>query len=163
MVTECRATAATAIIRQISGSNMVRSSFSRPQRFVINYLYDLPVRQAQGASGISLNGWNVSGVTIIQDGTPMTVLDQRGGTVFGIGQRSEQRGQLCPGATYGQIEVPAGWKTRRRHQRRRRVFNTTPSARRHRGTVISADNATLFGNSGVGILLGRVNSTWTCR
>ena len=54
-----------------------------PQRFVFNYTWMLPFRHYDGLKGGLINGWAVSGVTTIQDGTPLTVTDSRGGSVFG--------------------------------------------------------------------------------
>ncbi len=59
--------------------------FSHPQRFVINYSYDLPFGNHSGALGLLANGWNVSGVTTVQDGTPLTITNQNSGTVYDHG------------------------------------------------------------------------------
>ncbi len=62
------------------------AAFNRPQRLVIAYSYDLPYHHTEGFSGKVLGGWQVSGVTTIQDGEPFTVTDSDGGTIyFGAG------------------------------------------------------------------------------
>ena len=62
----------------------------------------------RGALGLLANGWNVSGVTTIQDGTPLTITDQNGGTVYDIGTYDTARAQMCPGSTYGSIATSGG-------------------------------------------------------
>ena len=117
--------------------------FNRPQRVSINYAYDLPFGTHQGALGLLLGGWNVSGVTTIQDGSPLTITDSTGGSIFGV---TTSRAQMCPGATYGTAATPGGVEAR---------LNEYVNA----SAFCSADlpqigNGTGYGNSGVGILLG---------
>jgi len=60
-----------------------RVSFDRPQRFVVNYSYDLPFgKGTTGIEGKLINGWNVSGITIAQGGDPLTFID--GGGTAGV-------------------------------------------------------------------------------
>lgn len=50
------------------------ASYSAPQVFVVNYVYDLPFFRGQhGLAGKTLGGWEVSGITAFQTGTPVTV------------------------------------------------------------------------------------------
>ena len=95
-----------------------RSAIYRPNRLAINYSWTLPV----GALGSSkagsalFKGWNLSGVTTIQDGQPLTLGDNRGGTVFSSIQAFSAnitpRAELCPGLTYANI--PTGGSTNSR-------------------------------------------------
>ncbi len=41
----------------------------RPQRLAINYTWEVPFGNQQGITGKLTNGWNLSGVTVVQDGT----------------------------------------------------------------------------------------------
>jgi hypothetical protein len=89
--------------------------FSRPQRFVANYSYDLPFGKHPGAMQKVLGGWNVSGVTVVQGGSPMTIADQTAGTLFGTSGTSQAgfgRAQLAPGATYADIATSGGVEER---------------------------------------------------
>jgi Carboxypeptidase regulatory-like domain/TonB dependent receptor len=128
--------------------------FNHPQRFIINYSYDLPFGRHTGALGLLANGWNVSGVTTIQDGTPLTVTDQFGGTVYGLGTYDTARAQMCPGASYGSIATPGGIESRLGGNSggpgylNFNAFCAPPVA------PFSPDGSTLFGNSGPGIVLG---------
>jgi hypothetical protein len=51
--------------------NRALSLFDARQRFVLSYLWSLPVPQYQGAKGKVLNGWAVSGITTFQSGFPI--------------------------------------------------------------------------------------------
>jgi hypothetical protein len=134
--------------------------FSHPQRFVINYSYDLPFGKHSGALGLLANGWNVSGVTIVQDGTPLTVTDQNGGTVYNIGTFDQARAQMCPGSSYGSIATPGGVENRLGGNSggvgylNRSSFCSEPAAPNSVAAFPGGPLPTLFGNSGVGIIQG---------
>jgi Carboxypeptidase regulatory-like domain len=53
--------------------NRSLSLFDARHRFVISYLWELPVPQYQGAKGKFLNGWAVSGITSFQTGFPVRI------------------------------------------------------------------------------------------
>jgi hypothetical protein len=85
-----------------------RVSFDRPQRFVVNYSYDLPF--GKGAEGIEsklISGWNVSGITIAQSGDPLTFISTNNGTAYGTSTTSYLDGvataQYCSGFNNGNI------------------------------------------------------------
>ena len=77
-----------------------------PQRLSFNYSWDLPLGKHDGIMGQVLNGWTWSGVTTIQNGTPLQITDSRDGTAFALqGTVSGLIGQatLAPGATPGSV------------------------------------------------------------
>jgi len=93
-----------------------RVSFDRPQRFVVNYSYDLPFGKGMtGVEGKLINGWNVSGITIVQSGDPLTFIAASGstnpavvtGAAYGTSTTSYLDGvstaQYCPGFGPGNI------------------------------------------------------------
>ena len=143
------------------------SNFNRPQRLIVNYGYDLPFGMHKGALGKVAGGWNLSGVTTVQSGVPLTLIDTRGGSAYGTGSTTTQAGysraQLCPGTTYGQIASSGSIE-----QRLTGYLNPTafcaPPAINPDGTpttlALCPTCATLFGNSGVGILRGPGNFNW---
>jgi hypothetical protein len=51
------------------------SLFDARQRFVISYVYQLPVPKYSGAKGLILDGWEVSGITQFQSGFPVHIQD----------------------------------------------------------------------------------------
>ncbi len=128
--------------------------FSHPNRFIVSYSYDLPLGQHSGALGVLANGWNVSGVTTVQDGVPLTIADTAIGTAYGTGGFAIIRAQMCPGMTYGDIATPGGIDSRLGGGNGGPgYFNINAFCP---GIVApnSPDGSTLFGNSGQGIILG---------
>src|ERR1700728_3292188 len=64
------------------------AAFNRAQRFVVSYVYDLPIRKMEGFAGRAFNGWSVTGITTAQDGEPFTVVDGAGGSIYGAAMLS---------------------------------------------------------------------------
>jgi hypothetical protein len=81
----------------------------RPQRLVISYDYRIPTSSLKGWAKALAGGWGISGVTTIQEGTPLTLVDTRGGAIFGL---NTSRAQLASGATYSQIASQGGLEQR---------------------------------------------------
>lgn len=77
------------------------SDFNRPHRLSVSYAYDLPVFQhSTGMKHAALGGWQVSGVTIFQNGLPFSIFDSSAGTAFlGAGSTPLLGASLAPGAT----------------------------------------------------------------
>jgi len=51
--------------------NRALSLYDARHRFVLSYLWELPIRKYSGAPGAALNGWAVSGITTFQNGFPI--------------------------------------------------------------------------------------------
>ena len=138
--------------------------FSRPQRFVVNYSYDLPFGNPSGALGYLVKGWNVSGVTTVQDGAPLTITDQNGGTVYGIGTYDMARAQMCPGSSYGQIGTSGSTTARLGDYLNASAFCSPPAAPNSLAAPPTpfgpSPVPTLFGNSGVGVFQGPGQFNW---
>ncbi|HSR08600.1 MAG TPA: TonB-dependent receptor, partial [Bryobacteraceae bacterium] len=144
------------------------SYFNRPQRFILNYSWDIPSGKHTGVTGKLLSGWNLSGVTTLQDGTPMTFVDKSAGTAYGTNGTGTTSGfgraQLCPGATAGTIATPGGIESRLGgYSGGPGFFNPSAfcaaPAIMPDGVTLTTQAAcptcaTLFGNSGMGILMG---------
>jgi hypothetical protein len=128
--------------------------FSHPQRFIINYSYDLPFGQHKGGLGVLANGWNVSGVTTVQDGVPLTISDSAIGTAYGTGGFGIQRAQMCPGMTYGNIATPGGIDSRLGGGNGGPGYVNINAFCPGVVASYSPDGSTLFGNTGQGIILG---------
>jgi len=141
-----------------------------PNRFALNYSYDLPFGKHKGVLGKVAEGWNLSGVTVIQDGTPLTITDSRAGTIYGgIGTAMAQFGSGMTAdnvATSGSIQ-----------QRLGAYYNTAAfvapmgaagSPAGNSGSVCTAaglsaascTSGTGYGNSGLGILKGPPQKNW---
>jgi hypothetical protein len=159
--------------------------FNRPQRFVFNYSWDLPFGHPRGLVGKLAEGWNVSGVTAVQDGTPLTITDSRAGTIYGIsgpistspglntvtfGSVNAGRAQLCPGTTYGaaatsgSVESRLGGASGGTGFFNKAGFCAAPAIMPDGVTITSQAQCptcgTLYGNSGVGILFGPGQFNW---
>jgi carboxypeptidase family protein len=65
--------------RDIPFNNLDDHSFWGPSNFdtrhiaVINWIYELPYKHTTGASGLLLGGWQITGITQFQTGTPFTI------------------------------------------------------------------------------------------
>jgi hypothetical protein len=135
--------------------------FSHPQRFVVNYSYDLPFGNPSGVLGLLAKGWNVSGVTTVQDGTPLTITNQSGaGTVYDQGNYDNARAQMCPGATYGSVLTSGSTSSRLGLTPGSTAFLNSGAFCAPPVAPYSSDGATLYGNSGVGVVLGPGNFNW---
>ena len=142
--------------------------YNRPQRFIINYSWQIPTGNLRGPAKAALGGWTLSGVTTIQDGVPFTFVDGNAGTAYGTNGTGTTSGfgraQMCPGMTYANIATPGGIESRLGgYSGGPGYFNSSafcpaPAIMPDGVTVTSQAAcpacATLFGNSGIGILPG---------
>jgi hypothetical protein len=157
-----------------------RVSFDRPQRFVVNYSYDLPFgKGVQGITGKLIGGWNVSGITIVQSGDALTAIDGNGGAAFGSNSTSAvdavTTAQYCPGFGPGNARSPGGTKANLTNYFNPAAFCPTPvvpfgdpgpaalglapnSLTEFLDGLGSA--ATGFGNSGIGQVSGPSQFNW---
>lgn len=122
------------------GLNRGLSDFDRTHRMVLNFSYNIPMwgfglnRTAFGKK--FFDGWQVSGVTIIQSGTPISILDTSGAALYGT---SNSRASWAPGAT-----VESATLEGRPQDRLNRYFET--------GAFVRSGN--LWGNTGRNIFRG---------
>jgi hypothetical protein len=138
----------------------------RPQRFVLSYVWDLPLGHPKGIEGVLRDGWSLSGVTIIQDGTPMNITDTTTGSTFCGGNGCtgfSGAAQFCPGMTNANIAT-SGSLTQRvasgltggpgyLNGKAQGVFCAPPT-----GGVLGT--GTGFGNVGLGAILGPGQNNW---
>jgi len=111
------------------------ADFDAAHVFVANYLWDVPIgKNMKGGGKAILGGWQLSGITRFQSGSPLTVYAP--GDVAGIGAGGQR-----PNA----IASPDGSKTLASW------FNTSAFAPATRGT---------FGNASVGIIRGPGINNW---
>jgi hypothetical protein len=82
------------------------ADFDRPQRFIFNYVYDLPGPKAEhGVVAKVARGWQLSGVTTIQAGHLLSIYDPTSGTIYGS---NSNFAQFCPGMTAANIPTHGG-------------------------------------------------------
>ena len=110
--------------------------FSRPQRFVVNYSYDLPFGTHTGLLGRVTKGRNISGVTLLQNGTPITIADSGAGTIYGTAGSANQARFTRRDVSrmiYGSIPTPGGVEARLGGNSGSQIYNTSAfAARDHR-------------------------------
>jgi hypothetical protein len=133
----------------------------RPERLVINYSYEIPAGNLKGPLGVLARGWTLSGITTIQGGQPLSVLDTRGGAIFGLSGTPAllaSTAQLAPGMTYGNLVTPGNVESRLGGASGGPGYINTaalaviPSVGATPG--VAGTGGTGFGDTGVGIILG---------
>ena len=119
------------------------AAFDRMHRVVLVYNWNIPgLKRGPVFGRKTLSDWTFSGVTTIQTGTPLTITDSRGGSIYGFASTS--RAQLCPGVSYGQILTSGSVNSRTSNYFNSAAFCSEPAV----------GNGTDWGNSGVGIVRG---------
>jgi hypothetical protein len=121
-----------------------RTNFDRTHRLITNFSYDLPRLSATGFPGALLGGWSISGIVIVQSGTPMSLTDRKGGSVYGFAGPATIT--LCPGATYRDL-VTSG-------DTRSRLHNWINKAAVCNAPAIGSDGSLGYGNTGQSIING---------
>ena len=133
----------------------------RPQRLVLNYNYTIPTGSIKGAAKAALGGWSLSGVTTIQDGFPLILVDSRGGSVYGLANTAAtelSRAQIAPGMTYANLATPGSIEERIGGASggpgfiNAAALTTIPIIGATTG--VAGTGGTGWGNSGIGPILG---------
>ncbi len=122
--------------------------WERPQRLSVYYLYNLPFTNYPGALGKLVNDWTLSGTTIAQDGSPLTMYDSAGGSIYGL---STSTAELCPGMKASQMLAHVS------HQQAALTGFFNAAAFCNEPTI---GNGTGFGNSPIGAVLGPGQFNW---
>jgi hypothetical protein len=139
------------------------SDFDRTHRFVVSYRYDLPFFAGEtGAKGVLLRGWAVSGITIVQSGSPFSVTDSGGGSAFlGLGSTpSTLTGQLSSGSTLASALTSGGIRTRIDGYLNPAAFTTAPQLYPAQCAVDPNFCTTGFGNLGRNVFRGPPQQNW---
>jgi hypothetical protein len=139
------------------------STYYHPQRLTLNYSYQLPFGKHEGLMGKLADGWSVAGVTVVQDGTPVTPTDTRGGVLYG--QTTTSTAQFTSGMGPANAANPAGGNDQNRLGCANTIttcpgggwFNRAaylgPSAT-FPASPYASDGSTGYGNAGFGYILG---------
>lgn len=83
------------------------SSFDTPHILVINWIWELPYHSKKGLGGTLLGGWQITGITQAQSGTPFSVATTD--DFAGIGQSQGQAWQVNGSPNYPKAFGPNGW------------------------------------------------------
>jgi hypothetical protein len=150
--------------------------YAHPQRFIVSYSYELPFGHPSNEFlKKAAEGWMLTGNIVVQDGSPLTFLNLGGGSAYGAGgaltpEGGQSRAELCPGATYtsmqttGSITSRLGGSNSASGYIAANAFCGVPAIEPN-GTTITSQAAcptcaTLYGSSGLGIILGPGNVNW---
>ena len=127
--------------------------FVRPQRLVVNYVWQLPLGHEKGFLGKVTEGWDWSGVVILQDGQPLDFSDSSAGSIFGA---RSGNATLCPGFT-AKTAVTTGSTIQR-------ITNGLTGDGWLNSAAFCAPpkigNGTGFGTMGQGVILGPGQNNW---
>ncbi len=153
--------------------------FNRPQRLIFNYSWELPFGHPHGFAGKLVDGWTVSGVTAVQNGTPLTFTDSRAGSIYGVSGPistaptlntvtfapvNAGQAQLCPGATYDNVKTAGDLKSRLGGASGGPGYFTATSFANPTASsacqLPAIGNGFDYGNSGVGVVLGPGQFNW---
>jgi hypothetical protein len=129
------------------------AEFSRPQRFVLSYLYEFPnFHGSKGGLGKLLGGWSVSGVTTFQSGNPLTVIDTRAGTIYGADGSDAWflPANFCSGASNSSLVTHGSVQSRLGGYINAAAICAPPTI----------GDGTGFGNIGRGVLRGPGQNNW---
>jgi len=92
------------------------SSFDRPHRFVLSYLWDLPRPALAARSSVGrklLSNWEIAGIITAMSGLPIDIVDGGAGSFYGLngGNNPLARPNWAPGATRATAtsNIPPGY------------------------------------------------------
>jgi hypothetical protein len=140
------------------GTQYAPAYFSHPHRFVISYSYDLPFGKGNNAVDKLIGGWNISGNSIVQVGSPLTVTDTNAGTAYygaanpGSSEGGSVTAQLAAGITAAQMTTSGGVESRLGGASGGPGFINKSAF--VNSIAVSSDGATLFGNSPIAAIRG---------
>jgi hypothetical protein len=149
------------------------SIYYHPQRLTLNYSYQLPFGKHTGLMDKVASGWSIAGVTVIQDGVPLTPIDTRAGVIYGqTALNSQYSAQFSATGGPANAANPRGGNDQNRLGCADTVDNTAtscpgggwfnraafvlPNANggAFPASPIASDGSTGLGNSGFGYILG---------
>ena len=122
-----------------------RTAFDRVHRLITNFDYSFPfLSKVRGGNSLLLKGWALSGVTTFQSGTPMTLTDPSGGSVYGRAGTSTVT--LCQGAPTSALATSGSIASRLGRWIDTSIICPAPA--------LGNDGSTGYGNTGIGIMDG---------
>jgi hypothetical protein len=125
-----------------------KDEYTRPQRLVVNFVYDIPTPfRLTSFAGEALGGWAATGVVTVQAGHNLTFTSTNGTNAFGISGQDQDFAEISPSCTNSMLETQGSVTSRLNNYFNQSCFSTPYP-------VISTDGATGFGNSRPGIVRG---------
>jgi hypothetical protein len=127
--------------------------YLRPQRFAIDYTYDLPFGTHDGMVGKLTSGWQVAGVTVAQNGFPQTITDANAGNIYGSVQTSTAN--YAVGATKANVATSGSVE-----QRLGGALSANGWYNKAAFAPVLSSGANGYGNSGYGSVLSPGQFNW---
>ncbi len=149
-------TASVAFVTRVNDQNNARASrglsdFDRRQRFVTSAAYQLPFfSSANGLTKAALGGWEASGVIILQSGSPFTIFDPAGGTVYALASPSATA-TFASGFSCGNAPSSGSIRTRLANWVNPAAYTADPPAILSNG---ANSDGTLYGNTPRNCIIG---------
>jgi len=135
-------------------NNRGSATTSIPQVFIFNYVYDLPFfKSQQGFLGKTLGGWEISGITTMQSGFPVTITQDN--DPF----NSFDYADGTPGTYPGGIGIDPSAVAPRADATGKSISGPGTIAE-YFNTGAFTDAVGHFGNSGTGVLIGPGLDNW---
>jgi hypothetical protein len=145
------------------------SIYYHPQRLTLNYSYQLPFGKHTGLMDKLASGWSVAGVTVVQDGVPLTPIDTRAGVIYGqTATSTDYTAQFTPGNGPANAGNPAGGNDQNRLGCANTITTCPGGGWFNRSAFVlpaanggvfpsspaASDGSTGLGNAGFGYILG---------
>jgi hypothetical protein len=122
-----------------------RTSFDRTQRLIANFDYSFPfLSKLHPGNSLWLTGWALAGIATFQSGTPLTLTDPSGGSVYGDAGAATVT--LCPCASTAELATSGSTRSRLGQWIDTSIVCPAP--------VVGIDGSTGYGNTGVGTMDG---------
>jgi hypothetical protein len=144
--------------------------FVRPQRLILNYVWNLPAPRMNGILGRVIDDWSWSGVVTLQNGQPIDIVDSNDGTIFGLKSQAANIGMpsLCPGFTSSQIltsgsasqRVASGLNGGNGWLNSAAFISCGDAVPSNVGAINGVGGGIGFGNYGFGNILGPGQANW---
>ena len=147
----------------------------RPQRLVVNYVWNIPSGHHDGFVGKLAEGWSLAGVTIRQDGSPLNITNSNAGSIFcggsctaftptgqfiaGMGPSNALAGGSLTQRVNNGLLNNAGVATGTAGYFNAGVFSVAAPTSASVG-IPTTGAATAYGNAGLGIVLGPGQNNW---
>jgi hypothetical protein len=149
-------TASVAFVTRVNNQTDGRpsrglSDFDKRQRFVTSAVYQLPF--FSGSSGLTqsaLGGWELSGVLVLQSGSPFTMFDPAGGSAYALASPSSTA-TFAPGFGCGNALSSGNIQSRLPNWVKAAAYTTDPPATLSNG---APSDGTLYGNTPRNCIIG---------
>ncbi|MBV9087019.1 MAG: hypothetical protein JOY79_06015, partial [Acidobacteriaceae bacterium] len=127
------------------------SDFDRPHRFILSWLYDLPfLKNSTGFLKAALANWSFGGIVTLQSGTPFSVIDSAGGTLFAPSSPNESLASFSPTGSVADAYTSGDIRNRLNHYLNAAAFQPAPTL----------NDGTLFGDLRRNMFRGPFQQNW---